>query len=98
MIIIIIKDSIINLIFCPLKQIIVKTSLGLYTIDVKSSNKISEIKELVKNKIGILDKLDSYNFMFNGKTLEDDETLGYYNIKNLSTLHFYLTLRLRDGH
>ena len=93
----IIKDSIINLIFCPLKQIIVKTSLGLYTIDVKSSNKISDIRELVHKKIGIFDKFN-YKFMFNGKVLEEEETLGDNNIKNLSTLYFYLTLRLRGGH
>ena len=91
------ENSNIYFISNSLKQIIIKTSgENSFILNVKSTDKIKLIKNVIRMKIKDLFD-DSYSLNFNGKILEDDKTLEDYNVQNLSILHFYLTLRLRGG-
>lgn len=76
------------------KQIFVKTLQGKnITLDIDDTNTIGSIKQKIFEKEGI--PVDQQRIVFNGKQLEDDQTVGNYNIGNESTLH--LVLRLRGG-
>ena len=76
------------------KQIFVKTLQGKnITLDIDDSTTIGNIKEKIRDKEGI--PVDQQRIVYNGKQLEDDQTVGNYNIGNESTLH--LVLRLRGG-
>ena len=76
-------------------EIFVKTLTGK-TIKLKGfipADSIEEIKLMIQVKEGI--PPTQQHLIFAGKRLEDDRTLGDYDIKNQSTLH--LILRLRGG-
>ena len=76
------------------KQIFVKTLQGKnITLDVEDGTTIGNIKEKIRDKEGI--PVDQQRIVYNGKQLEDDQTVGNYNIGNECTLH--LVLRLRGG-
>lgn len=76
------------------KQIFIKTLQGkTLTIDVSDTDTIQSIKNKIFDKEGI--PIDQQRLVFNGKQLEDNQTIADYNIQADSNIH--LVLRLRGG-
>lgn len=75
-------------------QIFVKTLTGkTITLDVDGSNSILMVKDKLYEKTGIT--IDDQRLIFEGKQLDDYQTISDYNIIKESTVH--LILRLRGG-
>jgi ubiquitin C len=76
------------------KQIFIKTLQGKnITLDVNDNDTISSIKDKIKDIEGI--PCDQQRLVFNGKQLEDGNTIADYGIQADSSIH--LVLRLRGG-
>ncbi len=76
------------------RQVFIKTLQGkTLTLDVKPEDSIGEIKQRIFEKEGI--PVDQQRLVFNGKQLEDAQSVNDYNIADGSSVH--LVLRLRGG-
>ncbi|KAH9892929.1 ubiquitin-domain-containing protein [Xylariomycetidae sp. FL2044] len=60
-------------------------------IPVHESDTVDDLKEKIRNKLGILPR--AQRLIFRGQRLADDAVLGRYGIEKDSTLHLVLTLR-----
>jgi len=76
------------------KQIFIKTLQGKnITLDVNDDDTIDSIKKKITEIEGI--PVEQMRLVFNGKQLEDANTIRDYGIEGDSTVH--LVLRLRGG-
>ena len=76
------------------KQIFIKTLAGkTITMDINDNDTIGSIKGKIFEKEGI--PVDQQRLVFNGKQLEDNQTVNSYGIENDSSIH--LVLRLKGG-
>lgn len=76
------------------KQVFIKTLSGkTITLEVKDSDTIQSIKDKIKDIEGI--PAEQQRLVFNGKQLEDNNTIADYGIQADSSIH--LVLRLRGG-
>ena len=76
-------------------QVFVRTLTGTnITLTVSSTDTVLSLKEKVKQENGI--PTDQQQLIFAGKQLEDDKTLGEYNIQKAATIHLVILLATHD--
>ena len=76
------------------KQIFIKTLQGKsITLSIADEDTIESVKQKIFEKEGI--PIDQQRLVFNGKQLEDNQTIGSYGLEDSSSVH--LVLRLRGG-
>ena len=74
------------------KQIFIKTLTGKsLTLEVTDTDTIASIKQKIFEKDGI--PIDQQRLVFNGKQLEDGQTIADYNINADANIHLVLRLR-----
>eukprot|EP01080_Neovahlkampfia_damariscottae_P004452 gene4452-7827_t len=74
------------------KQIFVKTITNqTLTLDVTDSDKIVDLKKKIQAKQQI--PYDQQRLIFSGKELEDNKSVGDYNISKENTLHLVIRLK-----
>lgn len=74
------------------RQIFIKTLQGKsLTLNVEPTDNIESIKNKIFEKEGI--PVDQQRLVFNGKQLEDAQTVNDYNIQADSSIHLVLRLR-----
>jgi len=74
------------------KQILLKTLQGkTIPMEVQDSDTIASIKSKIHEKEGI--PVDQQRLVFNGKQLEDNNTVGDYGIQSESNVHLVLRLK-----
>ncbi|KAI3933299.1 hypothetical protein MKW98_006658 [Papaver atlanticum] len=77
-------------------QIFVKTLVGkTITIDVASTETVESLKLKILDKEGV--PVKEQRLIYCGKQLEDEKTIGDYNIQKESTLQLVLRLGGGDG-
>jgi large subunit ribosomal protein L40e len=65
---------------------------GVVLSDVKSSDTILDLKNVIQKKRGIYTEMQ--RLLYDGQSLEDDMTLEYYNIETESTVYLvYNTIK-----
>lgn len=70
-------------------QIVVKTLTGkTLLLDVEETDTVSNVKTLIQKKGNV--PSDQQHLVFDGKQLEDDRTLEYYQIRKESVLHLVI--------
>jgi hypothetical protein len=75
-------------------QILIKTLTGLSVpLMVDENETIESLKQKISEKENV--SADQQRLVYCGKQLDDNQTLGYYEIKENSTIH--LVLRLKGG-
>ena len=73
-------------------KVFVKTLTGVtYTFDVDKSATVAALKQQIANSQDI--PVEQQRLIFAGKQLEDERTLGDYNVQKESTLHLVIRMR-----
>ena len=76
-------------------QVFVRTLTGKnITLTVSSTDTVLSLKKQVENQESI--PTDQQQLIFAGKQLEDDKTLGEYNIQKAATIHLVILLATHD--
>ena len=75
-------------------QVFVKTLIGqTITLEVNPSDTVRTLKGKIQEKDDI--PPDQQRLIYNGRQLEDEKKISYYDIQNLSTIH--LVMRVLGG-
>ena len=66
-------------------------------LEVSHRTTVEEVKEQIENKLAIDSSQQRLVLIYAGKVLENDETLGSYDIQKESTLYLVVGLRGNDN-
>ncbi|CAJ0962949.1 unnamed protein product, partial [Mesorhabditis belari] len=79
----------------PKIKLSVKTTTTSYEIEVQKNAQISEVKQILGEKVGATS--DKLCIIFSGKILKDPETLEKYNITDGMSLHLVVRQQAQQG-